>query len=450
MHSKILTLLVILQSTLLLAQQTTNSPYSSYGLGERNFGTDPISSGLGQARLSLMDSTILNTHNPASYNTLAQGQPLFSIALRGRVSQLSQNNQSNVVGLGTVDHFALAFTLKKHFGLAFGLKPYSRRGYDIAERTLVGNDSMLYQYIGTGGANQVFIGLSTTVVKYKGTHLSVGSNLGYLFGSVTNERRSNIVTSGLPYGGVEQRTLRLKSFHYELGAYLRQDIGEKQHILMSAWMEPGQSLKASRDEILFVATNVNLPATYGKLYDTSNVEGTIALAPTLALGLNYGFRFNTMNAKGRQRASEIQFHGMWSTTDWSRFSSTFGTETEYPSSVTATTLALGLQYTPETKFLENAVTTNFMERLKYRAGFYTTTLPYSENGSAVNEFGTTFGIGMPITAQQALSSLNLGITLGKRGNGEASGLNEQFIGINFGVIVAPSNYDRWFRKRKLD
>jgi hypothetical protein len=404
MHSKILSLLVILQSTILLAQQTTNSPYSSYGLGERNFGTDPISSGLGQARLSLMDSTILNTHNPASYNTLAQGQPLFSIALRGRVSELSQNNESNLVGLGTVDHFALAFTLKKHFGLAFGLKPYSRRGYNIAERTRVGSDSMLYQYTGAGGANQVFLGLSTTLVKLKNTHLSIGSNLGYLFGSVTNERRSNIVTSGIPYGGVEQRTLRLRSFHYELGAYLRHDFGENHHILLSAWMEPGQDLRASRDEVLFVATNVNLPATYGKLYDTSNVEGTISLAPTLALGLNYGFRFKTMNSKGRERASEFQFHGMWSNTDWSRFSSTFGSDTEYPSNIAVSTLALGLQFTPETKFLENAVTTNFMERLKYRAGFYTTTLPYNENGKSVNEFGTTFGIGMPITAQQALSS----------------------------------------------
>ena len=68
----------------------------------------------------------------------------------------------------------------------------------------------------------------------------------------------------------------------------------------------------------------------------------------------------------------------------------------------------------------------------------------------MKENGITFGFGLPIAAQQALSSVNLGVTLGSRGSDESNGLKENFIGINFGVIVAPSFYDRWFRKRKLD
>lgn len=450
MRSKFLTLIIFLQTLNLLAQQTTNSPFSSYGFGERNFGTDPVTSALGQARLTYMDSTMVNTNNPASYNTLATGQPLFSIGLRGRVSNMTQDGNTTSSVLGTVDHFTLAFTLKKHFGLAFGLKPYSRRGYEITERTRVGSDSMRYQYIGSGGANQVFVGLSTTVFKWKETHLSLGSNVGYLFGSATNERRSNIVSSGLPYGGVDQKSIRFRSFHYELGAYLRQNIGEKQNIILSAWMEPQQQLKAFRDETLYIASDVDNPASYGKLYDTTGVEGIVSLAPSFALGLNYSYRFETLNSKGRKRTSELQVHGMWSSTDWSKFRTEFGSNTESLNVNSTSIIAVGLQYTPETKFLENAVTTNFMERLKYRAGFYTTSYPFTENGKGITEIGTTFGFGMPITAQQALSSINLGVTLGKRGNGEASGLNENFIGINFGLIVAPSNYDRWFRKRKLD
>jgi hypothetical protein len=88
--------------------------------------------------------------------------------------------------------------------------------------------------------------------------------------------------------------------------------------------------------------------------------------------------------------------------------------------------------------------------MRYRVGYYNFSLPYTDNGLSASEFGTTFGLGLPIVAQQALSSINLGVTYGKRVNADASGLNESFVGINFGVIISPSFYDRWFRKRKLD
>jgi hypothetical protein len=62
----------------------------------------------------------------------------------------------------------------------------------------------------------------------------------------------------------------------------------------------------------------------------------------------------------------------------------------------------------------------------------------------------TFGLGIPILAQQSLSSLNIAFQLGQRGINEASSLKESYLGINFGLIVSPSSFDKWFRKRKLD
>jgi hypothetical protein len=435
-------------------QPTIHSPFSSYGFGERNYSNDAVSAGLGYATISYIDSTLINFANPAAYNALAKGQPLFSLGLKGRVYNMEQNTSSNISGYGMVEHFSMAFTLKKHFGLAFGLKPYSKRGYELTSVERVGADSVRYTYIGSGGANEAFLGLSSTVIKLKGTHLSVGTNLGYLFGSALNERRSSIVTMGQPSGGVDRKSVRFKSFHYEIGTYLRQNIGKNQNVIVAAVIEPAQNISAFRDESLFAAFppngNVNNPNTYSLLYVNSNVEGTIRIAPTFTTGLNYSLRFKTLDMNSRDRLSEVQLHFNYSATDWSRYSATFDGQTESNNFLASNRISIGLQFTPETRFIENSVNTNFGERLRYRAGYYMFNLPYAENGTQVKENGITFGFGMPIAAQQALSSLNLGVTLGTRGSQESSGLKENFIGINFGVIVAPSFYDRWFKKRKLD
>jgi hypothetical protein len=56
---------------------------------------------------------------------------------------------------------------------------------------------------------------------------------------------------------------------------------------------------------------------------------------------------------------------------------------------------------------------------------------------------------MPLLAQVSLSSLNVGLTFGERTI--ASGIwKEQFIGARVSLIMAPSNFEKWFRKRQLD
>jgi hypothetical protein len=448
MYTKLLTIFFVSFSILTLAQNTVQSPFSSYGFGERGYATDAVTSALGQSAITYFDSSIVNFHNPASYNTLGQGQPLFSLGLRGRVSEFSQNDLSYTTGIAMIDHFAMAFTIKKHFGLTFGLKPYSRRGYELTDKELVGTDSLQYRYSGNGGANEAFIGLASTVFKWKSSHLSVGANLGYLFGTATNERKSNII--GEPIGGVDQKSIRFSSFHYELGAYFRQDIGQKQSLILSAVIEPSQKINSFRSETLFFASNVNTPLSYVTLFDTSDVEGFLQIAPSYSIGLAYSFRTTTNDKGARSRNSEWQLHASYTSTDWSKYATRFNDVDEQYTFNSTRKLSIGVQFTPEFKVEDNKINTSFFESLRYRVGYYNFNLPYLESGSPITEFGTTFGIGIPIVAQSALSSVNLGVTLGSRGNGETTGLNERFIGVNFGVIIAPSGYDRWFKKRKLD
>jgi Na+/phosphate symporter len=95
------------------------------------------------------------------------------------------------------------------------------------------------------------------------------------------------------------------------------------------------------------------------------------------------------------------------------------------------------------------VTSKFYHRIKYRAGIYQFTLPNQTNNEQVTDFGTTFGFGIPIVVQNSLSSINLGVTIGKRGIADSQAFREQYYGINLGFSIAPGT-DKWFVKRKLN
>ena len=102
------------------------------------------------------------------------------------------------------------------------------------------------------------------------------------------------------------------------------------------------------------------------------------------------------------------------------------------------------------KISENFTNLKALEKFSYRIGAYQQTLPYFKNDRVYEERGLTFGLGIPILAQQSLSSLNVSFQFGQRGSTDPSSLQESFIGMNFGLIVSPSSFDKWFRKRKLD
>ena len=429
----------------LFAQNTSSSPFSSIGLGERESADHAVFSGIGTCNTTYFDSTILNYFNPASYNTLATGQPLFSLGLTSRISQYSQNGLSKTNATAFVEHFVMGFRVKKNVGFAFGLKPFSRRGYELSERIAVGGDSMLNTYIGSGGIHQVFLGLSTNLIKFKQTKLAVGGNLSYLFGETTNERRSQLIEANSKASGIDWNSIRFNSFYYELGAYFKQSFGKNHNLLIGATASPAQKTNASQNYSLFYGAAGN-PENYDTLLHTQT-KGSLNIPLSFSVGLNYNWWFNTQKRNNSFRNSELSFHINYSETTWSNFTGTFDQLTP---GLNTRKIAAGIQFTPERKFLESAVNSGVFSTMKYRLGCYQYTLPYVYDGSQLHDRGITAGIGIPVLAQQALSSVNIGLTYGTRSGKLPTSLNENYLGISLGLILAPSFYERWFKKRKLD
>lgn len=431
------------------AQNASSNPFSYYGLGEISSNNHAIFSGIGNTQITMIDSTTLNFYNPASYSSLGKGQPLFTTGISSRLSFYNQGDTREFNPATGIQSFAMGFSFSKHFGIGFGLKPYSGREYEFTTRDFVVSDSIYYRYSGDGGINEAFLGFSVDALWFlDSTQLAFGANGGWLFGNVTNERRAWTSASQLnPSGGVGIKRIDVRSFHYDLGMYFNHTFNENHKIGLYATIDPSQQLNANFSEGVFTTTNINNPNLYDTTlyYELSNDR--VITAPEFTYGLSYTYSFTDSKEIQRTLHPVIALHASFSTTDWSVYSNPYEPTQAY---LKTSKISTGVQFTPEGNLEMNTSKTNIFEKTRYRVGFYSYTLPYSINGIQVKDFGTTFGFGVPVTLGNSLSSINLGLAIGKRGTTDESQLNEQYYGINFGISIAPGSSERWFQKRKVN
>jgi hypothetical protein len=106
----------------------------------------------------------------------------------------------------------------------------------------------------------------------------------------------------------------------------------------------------------------------------------------------------------------------------------------------ASSYAFGAFFVPDyTSF------TSFLKRVTYRAGLRYDKSGIVVRGSEINNFGITFGLGMPM-GQSGFSNLNLGFEFGRRGTTVANLVEENYLKVSVGLSLN----DRWFLKRRID
>lgn len=447
MRKSLLVLFVLFTGMLSFAQNTVNSPFSSFGIGETNGLDHSTFLGVGNSTISMVDSTTLNFYNPASYNAIAKGQPLFSLGVSSRLSNYKEGDVTEFSPYTSIQHFAFGLSFAKNFGLAFGLQPFSRRGYDFSTGSFIDSDSLTYTYQGSGTINKAFIGLAVDVLRFDSTRLSLGVNAGYLFGNVSNTRKATLYNSGSNDGGVGIKTIDVRSFHYDLGMYFTHKFDKNHSVGVYATLDPRQNINASYQEELYYAGHIDDPSTYDTSTYVLREDSLLTSVSKMTFGLNYTYRF-TDAKKVRSLHPEIGVHLTYGISDWSKYENTFTTDTS--SFLNTSKFTFGVQFIPEYEFQLNTATTNIFSRIRYRAGLYQYTLPYTTNGEQVTDFGTTFGFGIPVAVQKSLSSINFGFSVGRRGVSDQTQLNENYYGISFGLTIAPGEAEKWFRKRKLN
>ncbi len=80
--------------------------------------------------------------------------------------------------------------------------------------------------------------------------------------------------------------------------------------------------------------------------------------------------------------------------------------------------------------------------MNYRFGFHYDAGILKINDTRINEYGMSFGIGLPVS--QSYSSVNLGIEIGKRGTTNNNLISENYFKFTLGISL----FERWFIQRK--
>jgi|SRR5690554_41920 len=401
--------LLLLISCSVLAQEGTTSPYSYYGIGTLKFRGTVENRAMGGLGI-FADSIHLNLQNPAAYSDLKLTTFAAAVSYQ-RSAQKSQEN-SHSASTTTLDYFGLGIPMGK-FGMGFGLLPYSSVGYDFYTELSDG----VTEYSGEGGLNRTYLSLAYQVTP----KLSIGIDGHYNFGKIENQTVSQ--KSILQYGTRTIDNSKLGGFTFNIGALYRTMITQKLELTGSATYTPETSLSSKNERKI---ASVEVTQTGIRTID----ERVIEVADT-------DFSFPSQVTLGAA-ISKPQQWGMgieYTNQQWNKINSKI-TDSERATYKNASTFRLGGYYIPEYNSF-----TNYYKRVVYRAGMRYEQTGLSLDGQDINEFGISFGLGMPVG--RLFSNINLGLEVGRRGTKSNGLIQENF----FNASLSFSLNDLWFEKR---
>ncbi len=393
------------------AQNRINTPYSIYGVGDLRLNQNFSNLGMGGIGVAFGNNRSINEVNPASYTRLDTTSFVFEATLFSHFAEqetVDQSQQSNYSSLGSL---AFGFPVTKWWAFGFGLKPFSSVGYKMSDESFdeqYGNIDYLYE--GMGGINQVFLG--TAIEPVRG--LSIGVNASYLFGNLDRHTTVSSDSSGFFQTSLINNN-QVNGWHMALGVQYEHRFAENRSLTFGAIYGNETDISASKNEIV----RRQLPGVtrWDTIRKAEVASGNLTIPSYYGAGVF--FKFNPQWQAGLDYTYQ----------NWEDYQ-IYGTTEDLNNSYQ---VAFGLQHNPEV-----TTYTTFLSRMEYRAGFRFGQSYLKPNGNNIDEFGISFGVGLPI--RRSLSGLNIGVEYSQRGTTDDNLIKENFFRITLGVNV----YERWF------
>lgn len=428
--------------TELNAQETGVSPYSRIGLGDVNRSHSPAYASMGGAAVSLSDFNLVNMSNPASLSFLSPHMPVFEMSGATQFLELSSANSSANLTSTNFTRMSIGIPVNRKLGLALGVKPFTTTGYDITttnSEPAIGN--VTYNYKGKGGVNNLFLSGGYALLKSDSMSLSLGGSVNFLFGNSDKTRRVEFPEDETALNSMLTQKTSYNGIDFQLGLLFKQRVSSKMTYSIGASYSIGTKLNATRED--FFGTYTNFSATevvQDTLQYFADNEGKVTIPSALSLGASVNFNKN------------LDLSVQYNRQDWSNFDEAFDQQSSTDTLATSSSFAVGVRYRPTDVF----ATAKFYERIEYRVGFKTGNTSLQFNNNQLTEFGTSFGLGIPLRKSatsknefRSLSMLNIGVETGRRGNTDNGLIQESFTTVYFGISIMPQVQNRWFVKRKF-
>ena len=437
-----------------------NSPYSRYGLGDLVPPTHIIGRAMGGISAGYSDPLSINLNNPAAYSSfqslqeakskkLISGRAVLDLGINFEARTLRETNPPKkfTANNALFSYLQVGMPIRKNWGISFGLKPVSRISYKILryERLfdpITGQpiDSSVTRFEGDGGSYLPSLGtgfaiFSKTRKNSTEEKLSLGLNLGYLFGKKDYSTRRALINDTVEYYMANYQTkTTFGNLFLSAGAQYKFPINTDKRISMTlgAYGNWNQNLDASQDilrETFVIHDNLG-ELRLDSVSDQRDVRGKIIYPGSYTIG------FIAEKQPASVRESGWLLGLDFSQQNWSNYRIYGHTD----SVRNKWELRAGGQYKP-------GQTKSYFSKAYYRAGFFIGP-DYIKVQNKLPQYGASLGMGLPIYSSQARNQwtvIQLAFEYIKRGNNNNL-LQENMYRLSVGFSLS----DFWFQKRKYD
>ncbi|MDT0645774.1 hypothetical protein RM545_03650 [Zunongwangia sp. F260] len=411
MIKRFLVIVAILSTALTAAQENIASPYSYYGIGLTNFKGTVENRAMGGLSI-FSDSIHLNLRNPASYGRLRL--TTYSLGASHERTTLKSDEAESEAEISSLDYLGIGIPVGNNLGFGLGLVPYTSVGY----RVLDVNEDVASRLNGRGGMNKVFLSAGYQFNK----NFSIGVDANYNFGNFQNRRV--VVREDIQYGTRDIRRSDIQGFNFNFGLDYQAMLSDDLRLHVAGTYAPEVNL--SSENFRELATVAFIPTgeaiVEARNLDVADTEFALPGQFTLGGGI------------GEPRKWFIG--GEYNSIGKSSFLLNNSDDAEY---MDAAQYRVGGYYIPRYNSF-----TSYLGRAVYRGGFRYEETGLQLNNQSINEFGISFGVGLPVGAQ--FSNLNLGIEYGQRGTTDSGLIQENFFKVSIGLSLN----DKWFERRRFN
>jgi hypothetical protein len=409
-------LILFFFSSNLLAQNSTSSPYSKFGIGELEMSSGGRNAGMGQTGIALRSNLFFNSANPAALTAIDPQSFLFDMGFNYKYTHLANSEKSANVTDGNVSWVQMGFPISKNFFGGFSVNPRSSVGYNIYTLKNIDGTSVEYPsvYEGTGGLSEGALLLAWKLNKY----ISFGGKGGYLWGNITQTIDQSIAVSSTTYEILQTDNVHYSGGYFNLGTQILIPVNSKSSIILGGLAGLSSNMRAK--------TSTTITKSYSSSSEIISTTSKNAYSKKLPLDLGFGVSF----LYGPKWVGTFDFkQSNWNDANLIFDSNKLTTNYSYRG---------GIEYAPKEE------KQSFRQTVRYRLGYRYETGYIKVFNNQIHEQALSVGFGMPIRKDKSYA--NFSIEFGTRGTKAANLVKEDFIKFNCSLNL----FDRWFFKRQID
>ena len=420
-YSKFLvTIILIVFCFFAIAQNEISSPYSKYGYGLPSNVTSGAYDAMGKVGYAMQDPYLINFKNPASYVAFDSLSFIADAAFSIYSSTLKTQDVTQQATYARPSYLTIGLPVTKHWRTSVGVLPFSNLGYDIADSRVLSDDATVdYEYAGEGGLIQLYWGNAFKICK----GLSVGLNISYLVGRLNYTKTAEFSGDNF-FNTMVSNTTLVDGIYLSGGLQYFATIKNKHKIGIGIVYENSAYIWTKQNTWTYNYTGTGTNASLNDTVQYETTRGHMQTPQTIGGGLSYQYKDK-----------------WWLTADvaWQNWAHYYLNENNNGNLQDAITVSAGFQFIP------NATSTNYINKIRIRAGFHYTTGQIYVNEQSIRDFSVSIGLGFPLKQYNNNPSLGFMFEYGQMGTLQNSLLKENYFRFSLHFTLQ----EKWYQRVKL-